>query len=779
MIQINELKQTITKDFFLAVVESEGLKTKSGRCQCPELCSDDARSCSISDNGQGALWSCHRCNKGGSIIDFIALRRNISINEAIKWLNEEKNNIKIPNKIHILRPPMNGAALWEKLTSNDPPTEEYLKFRGLDKAIPHVKFNTGKSGDKWLDSKATLGYRLAVPLRDESGSIIDFQLRAINQRIIGADSKRSLVGVRPRGTAFGRPDLARAGGRVYVAEGMADTLALIAAGMTAIGAPGCDQLVYLSDFLMAAGIEIVFCVQNDAKGQSQNGFNELHKKLGKKKVLSLITPNNFKDIAEWRQSVGGKTFDVAIQDINNLVVLKKEENKSEEETSTLPLTDYGNAERLAKIYGDQLKWSQAYGWSIWDGARWTRDDTGEHMRMAKSVARSIALEPIKNAGKQAKKAESAGKLKAMLDLAASEKNIAIKSDSFDKNPWVVNCKNGTIDLKTGQLRPHHRNDMCSKLIPFNYEPTATAPRWEQFLTEVQPDKAIREFLQRLIGYSLTGIISEHILIILHGGGRNGKSVFTTAVLNVLGDYGVTVPSDLIMSKVSDSHPTEIMTLCGRRLAICSETNEEKSLNIALVKNLTGGDNITARLMRHDFVTFAPTHKLILMTNNVPKIKETSDAIWGRVKLIPWSQCFPEDKQDKKLSEKLLSEREGILSWAVKGCLEWQRIGLSPPSEIASATAAYRRAEDCIGDFLAERCLIGKDYQESVQVIRSAYEKWSENQGERYPMSPRAFNARLETKGFERRAGRNKLLKIIEKTWFGLTLLPEEREATIE
>lgn len=765
------IKAAFSKARLLALAEQEGLRTRTGRIQCPQRCSDDARGASVSDTPGGALFHCARCGAAGSALDLVMATRGLDLAAALEHLGATP--LPAP-KLQVVRPPMNGAALWEKLSPNDPAGEAYLRSRGLEAALPHVRFSVGRSGDQWLDGLSSKGYRLAVPLRDASGVVLDFQVRSVTPGVTGRDAKRSLCGERPKGCSFGRPDLARGGGRVYIAEGMADTLALQLTGAVVLGAPGVDALRHLAK-LIPAKTDVVLCPQNDAAEQSQKAFDELAKRLRAQRcsVRQLSTPEAWKDPAEWVAAVGLEAFRQASAAPPLLPEPEAPAASADPAFLHFALTDFGNAERLVKRHGIDLHHSKALGWLQWDGRRWAQDDLDQVVRYAKQTVRAIygeaqqapEAELRKALADHAKRSESEGKLRAMVSLAASEAFIPVRVSDLDADQWRLNCENGTIDLHTAELRPHRREDLQSKLAPVSYDPAATCPRWLQFLEETQPDPEVRSFLQRFIGYSLTGVIAEHVFIVNYGSGRNGKGVFTNALLEALGDYARAMPTELLMAKQGDAHPTERSELLGVRMAVASETEEGKALNVALVKQLTGGDCISARRMHKDFFTFMPTHKLMLSTNHKPRIKETKDAIWDRVRLVPWGVKFPDGdpRQDPGLKYKLRAELPGILRWAVEGCLAWQRTGLAAPASVRAATDEYRADEDPIGSFVDEVCVTGAGASCTVRELREAYEKWCEEQGDKYPLSPRVFNERLESRDCRRTT------TSMAKVWIGIDL----------
>lgn len=352
------------------------------------------------------------------------------------------------------------------------------------------------------------------------------------------------------------------------------------------------------------------------------------------------------------------------------------------------------------------------------------------------------------------KSESAPRLNAMVDLARSEPGVPILPEAMDKDPWLFNCANGTVDLRTGTIRDHRQDDYLTKLCPTKFDPRAEAPVFQQFLRDIfADDAAIITFVHRLLGYSLTGDVREQVLAIWHGSGANGKSTLINAVSDTVGeDYVIKATRDLFMAKKGDSHPTQMARLFGKRLVVCVETADGSRLDEALVKELTGGDKIAARRMKEDYWEFTPTHKAILVTNHQPEIRGTDHAIWRRIRLVPFNERFEADKQDKELGAKLKAEAPGILAWLVQGCLEWQRHGLPVPEAVAEATSQYRSSQDLLGAFLDEACAVGNDYRVSVSDIYGSYRTWCERNGHK-DIGGTAFGRRMGERGFKKDPGR--------------------------
>ena len=422
--------------------------------------------------------------------------------------------------------------------------------------------------------------------------------------------------------------------------------------------------------------------------------------------------------------------------------------------------DAGNVERLADRHGANLRYCYPWNkWLVYDGARWRVDDRGAVVRLAKDTARGIFEEAkeaaddaaAKRLGKWASDSLSEGKLRSMLSLAQSEPGVPVLPEEMDTSKDLLNVLNGTVDLRTGELREHRREDLITKVSPIEYDPDATAPTWTATLERVLPSAEVRAFFKKLCGYALTGDVSEQMLPVLYGTGANGKSTVLNALLAVLGDYGMQAAPDLLVSK-KGSHPTELADLFGMRFVASIEVEDGSRLAESLVKQLTGGDRVKARRMRQDFWEFEPTHKVLMACNHKPQVRGTDNAIWRRLRLVPFTETIPPVEQDRNLPEKLRAELPGILAWAIEGCLEWRREGLQAPQEVRQATGAYRAEMDVLGAFLRECCELGAEHNEAAKDLYAAYRRWCEEGGER-PENQRKFGSRLTDRGsFERYRG---------------------------
>jgi len=442
-------------------------------------------------------------------------------------------------------------------------------------------------------------------------------------------------------------------------------------------------------------------------------------------------------------------------------------------------TDMGNAERLVARHGHDLRYCHPWAkWLAWDGRRWKVDDTAEVYRRAKLTARYMLAEAGTVAEREDRdelvkwsfKSEGKGKLEAMAALASSEPGIPILPDLLDRDPWLLNCPNGVLDLRTGEIKPHRREDHITKLCPTPYDPDAECPLWEATLRLFLDDnERLIAYMQRLAGYCLTGVVREHALNVAYGTGANGKSTILGTLLDVIGtDYAIKAPPDLLMARTHEAHPTDRADLFGRRLVVVIETAEGRRLNESLVKELTGGDRIRARRMREDFWEFSPTHKLIMATNHKPVVRGTDHGIWRRMALIPFEVTVGPDKADPSMPDRLREEWPGILAWAVRGCAAWQAIGLQPPDEIKQATAAYRELEDVLGEFMEEHCVTGDSaFRVRSSDLYARYRIWTDRSGET-PISQKRFSMTVLERGFHlvRNSG----------SWFvGIGLRPDSGE----
>ncbi len=377
-------------------------------------------------------------------------------------------------------------------------------------------------------------------------------------------------------------------------------------------------------------------------------------------------------------------------------------------------TDLANARRFALVHRDKARYCSSLGrWLVWDGRRWSQDG-GLVERLAKTVADWVWTQGAgsSEARRFAVQSASVRGIRATIALAKSEAGVGVDVDALDNDPYLLNVVNGTIDLKTLELREHRPADMITQLCPTSYDPNTRSRLWLQFLGEVLGgDLDLQFFVRKFLGYCLTGDVREQVMPIFWGDGANGKSTLVNAVIDVLGqDYAMQAVPEMLLETKQTRHRTERADLLGKRLVSVAETGHGARLNEALVKQLTGGERIRANKMYHDNTEFRPTHKFILSTNNKPRIRGTDFGIWRRLPLVSFKQQFKGKADDQKLLAKLRSDAVGILSALVDDCALWQREGLEPPDSVKAESAAYQRDELPLARFVAKCCVEGATHQ---------------------------------------------------------------------
>ncbi|MEO5577281.1 MAG: phage/plasmid primase, P4 family [Gaiellaceae bacterium] len=421
--------------------------------------------------------------------------------------------------------------------------------------------------------------------------------------------------------------------------------------------------------------------------------------------------------------------------------------------SVLNNTEVGNAEQLVTRHGRRLRYCGPWSkWLVYDGARWAKDRSGAPVRLQKetlrwATANANAILDDKPRVARLKfllESEREARIRAAIALAAPE--LPVMPEEFDLDPWILNLTNGTLDLRTVQLRRHRPDDLLTKLAPVTFDPEATAPHWESSLARwLQDDRLLQDYVQQIVGYSLTGDTREQLLFILYGAGENGKSTFLRILLELLGDYAQQTPTATFLDRRGDAIPNDLAALRGTRLVSAAESGESRKLNEALVKQMTGGDRISARFMRSEYFEFTPAFKPWLATNHKPLIRGTDHAIWRRLRLIPFTARITPEERDPELLDKLRLELPGILNWALVGCLAWHGHGLQTPRSVEDATSAYRAEMDDVGRFLEDRCELADGLTTTSVALFTAYNHWASGNGEQ-ALTQNAFSRRLSERG---------------------------------
>ena len=423
-------------------------------------------------------------------------------------------------------------------------------------------------------------------------------------------------------------------------------------------------------------------------------------------------------------------------------------------------TDLGNAKRFVARYRGTILYCEKWGkWFLWNNKRWCEDERLGILSKAASLIRSLYSHAKQIKDEEERKAflshllksESFRSLNAMVSLAKSETTIARHPDDFDVDQWVLTVENGTVDLRTGKLLPHDPKRLITKLAPVVYDPAATCPNWLEFLDMIMIQRpSLVGFLKRAFGLSLTGVTSDKAMYILHGHlGDNGKSTMIDVMQRMLGDYARRTPVETFLKKREGSIPNDVARLKGARFVWAAENERGSRLSESLIKEMTGGDKMSARFMRGEFFEFMPEFKLWFATNHKPSIRG-DQAIWRRFKLIPFDISIPLDQQRARheVMEMFAAEHSGILNWAIEGCLEWQRNGLGVPDEVVAATREYEAEQDTFAMFLEEKCVRVPNARVSSIALYRAYKGWAEEYGEN-PVSHKTFAALMSERGFHK------------------------------
>jgi putative DNA primase/helicase len=428
------------------------------------------------------------------------------------------------------------------------------------------------------------------------------------------------------------------------------------------------------------------------------------------------------------------------------------------------LTELGNAERIVFYHGENLRYCNELEWLIWNGKQWQEDSKRTIESIAAKTLRKLYSESAAEQDPYRKKqlrdwAKKCEKRSIRISSIADVKPmVSVRKKDFDSHKFLFNCDNGVIDLKTGELKPHDRDLLLTKMTPIQYHKEAKCPNWISFLHSIfldvdgKPDYEIIEFIQRAIGYSLTGVTKEQVMFFLFGNGRNGKSTFINTIQDLLGDYGRQTGSDTFLKKKNDSGiNNDVARLDGARFVSAVESEEGQQLSEALVKQITGGEKMSARFLRQEYFEFTPEFKVFFTTNHKPIVKGSDEGIWRRIKLIPFTVTIPKDKIDYDLPDKLAKEMSGILNWAVEGCLKWQTDGLGEAEAVIRATEDYRQDMDILGPFIEENCAVYSTAKIEAKTIYENYTKWCFQNNE-MELRNRQFYRQLEIRGFKKENG---------------------------
>lgn len=658
-----------------------------------------------------------------------------------------------------------GGVTFKPIDGSTPTTMPQAKSIGKPRTI-HPTRERAEAAALWsIEQRQGAGWTLAQRFVYPNGYVV---LRFER----GDDKTFAPIHTEAGGWALGDPSgklpLYRRGelgeGIVIVVEGEGVVEAARSIGLNATTSAHGSKSARRTDWSALAERNIAIFPDADEPGEryAQDVATILHALDCTIRIVRLEGLDDGGDLADWIAARDAIETDALRDEIHRLAEAAPlwtpapadQDKAVQHDDRVFALTDTGNAERLVGMFGQSLRYCAAWGtWLVWSGVRWQRDVSGEVEQYAKRAVRAMyrqAAELDDSAARAAladwaRASESAHRRAAMMKLAQSEPAVAVKVDQLDADPMLLNCATCTIDLRTGELREHDPGDLITKLAPVAIDMEGACPVYECFVNRIfDGDADLIEYVERFIGYALTGDTRHHLLFIPWGDGANGKSTLFDLVLGIMGDYAAPAPDSLLTARAHDEHATEVAGLHGLRLTIASETDEGKKLRVGMVKKLTGDAKLTGRFMRRDYFDFTRTHKTILVTNNRPRVSEDSTAVWRRLRLIPFTITIPDAEQDRELPEKLKAEAPAILARWVRACLRWQADGhdLAEPQAVVSATDDYRGNEDVLAEFLASDCIIGNGYRASRGDLWQAYQRWADRERIPYPLAQHGLYDRL-------------------------------------
>ena len=594
-----------------------------------------------------------------------------------------------------------------------------------------------------------------------------------------------------------------AGEEVYVAEGEKD-----ADNLTALGFPCCCNFDGASASKLKPkwrksynkifkGARVVIFNDNDEPGITHADYiaQELHEVTEYVKRPDIPGLQEKEDITDFIEGGNGKQV---IQEIINSTSIYEYDDAANQSLIGFNFSDVGNAERLMAIYGKNIRYSPIRNkWFVWSGKHWEVDNNGKIENLSRKVIRKLQAEgeaiSLKNLEQEDEKrktklkaqianfvlrSEGDGRLKAMINQAKTFNSFIIKET--DKDVYLLNVKNGTLDLHTGLMKKHERKDYLTKLIDIEYNPKTQSPNWIEFINKIfMEDKELINYIQKSIGYSLTGDSRLQCFYILHGKGSNGKGTFMQAIERLMGPYYSTLMPESLMERTGNNEGAreDLAKLESTRFVCVNECDENKYFDENLLKRMASGANekFTVRRMYEKYFDLSPEFKMWMTTNGLPRIKGTDKGIWRRIRKIPFEYDFDLDKNKNEnfFDEKILPEINGILNWALEGCLRWQQEGMELPDAVKVEVEKYKSDMDPITRFAEDCCVISETCRVRIPEIYDAYTDWC-HENKEYVLSSIKFSKRLADKGY-------KQLKIMSnRYWSGigiadLTYQPEISE----
>src|SRR5690554_4153989 len=624
--------------------------------------------------------------------------------------------------------------------------------------------------------------RLVVPLYDRYGTVRGLQGRDLTGRC----PARWVSLSNPTGKVWQRYGFLRGGGSygvVIVTEGPGDALTAVAAGYDAVAVRGAAMSSEaLASELAEALRDSLVVVAGDADEAGQRFTQTISAALRRHgvEVRHLVIPNAGDDLTAWRErdpaGFAGKLHEAVRA--ARLVRTPDEERRIDAKEALgrtgLDAVTREDGERAAELYrayhdrfsetdtdvmrahvlvafaGNRIRYAPGLGFFVWDGRCWVPSET----LVRQEVYRLGAALAFVGKAKEARSFLMTKSIDHVIRELRDVPGVRVRASDFDARADLLSVRNGTVDLRTGVLRPHRREDMITRFVDVDYRPDATCPRWEKFLEEIFPyNPELPAYMQRLIGYGITGSTAEQCFAVLWGKGANGKSVFMDTVTSVFSAISRTTPFSAFEERPSGGIPNDLAALRGARIVRASEGDRNKPMAEGVLKQATGGNVLVARFLRQEFFEFTPTFLLLMDTNHKPRFLGQDDGLWRRVKMIPFRKRFEPHERDYELTEKLRAEAEGILAWAVRGAVEWYRNGLQDPEVVRNATREYREISDALAGFLPGVLEKTGNPEDLVlgHAAFNAYLDWceAENLHPRERWTRRTFFAALEERGIDR------------------------------